>query len=85
MKVTQVRLYMIIGAISDVSIVHRTSSSAYEAHFFVHSDSSNKLSGRDPILRSIDGTARTWDSLGEVYSFVRGLGWKQIITVANVE
>lgn len=85
MKITQAGLYVVIGAISDVSIIYKSSTDIYEVHFFIHSDYSGKLSATDSALESICGTVRIWDDLGLAYGYVRSLGWKQLVTVAKVD
>ncbi len=85
MKITQARRYVIIGAISDVSIVYRASSSVYEVHFFIHSDYPGKISASGTALKSICGTVKVWDDLAEAYAYVRSLGWNQLITVSTID
>jgi hypothetical protein len=85
MKITQARRYVIIGAISDVSIIYRASSSVYEVHFFIHSDYPGKLSASGTTLTDICGTLKAWPDLGQAYAYVRSLGWKQLITVSTID
>lgn len=85
MKITQAGLYVVIGAISDVSIIYKSSSAIYEVHFFLHSEYSGKLSVSSSALKSVCGTVRAWDDLGRAYAYVRSLGWKQLVTVSTVE
>lgn len=85
MKITQAGLYLKIGAISDVSIMYKVSSSVYEAHFFINSDYAGKLSASGSALKSICGTVLAWDDLDQAYAYVRSLGWKQIIMVSTID
>lgn len=85
MKITQAGRYVIIGAISDVSIIYKASCSVYEVHFFVHSDYSGKLSATGSALKSICGTVRVWDDLDQAYAYVRSLGWKKLVTVSTID
>jgi hypothetical protein len=85
MKITQVRRYVIIDAISDVSIMYKASSSVFEVHFFIHSDHVGKLSSTGSALKSIYGNERVWNDIGQAYAYVRNLGWKQLVTVCTVD
>ncbi len=85
MKVTHAGLYVVIGAISDVTIVYHPDTEDYRVNFFIHPDFSGNLPNCGPELQGVCGTVRTWVDLGRAYSFVRNLGWMNPIVLETIE
>ena len=85
MKVTQAGLYVVIGAISDVTIVYHTDTEDYRVNVYLHPEFSENSPNIGTELQGVCGTVRTWVDLGRAYSFVRNLGWLNPIVLETIE
>lgn len=85
MKITHAGLYLVIGAINEVTIVYNPETVDYRVHFFIDPNYTEKIIATNSLLEDIGGSVRAWTELGRAYAFVRNLGWTDPITLETIE